>query len=127
MYNRQIGDNFMFLPIFFRPSVKVKSGNSSSNNNNNACSKNKNLSTTASSSNSNSRSTSTSTTFTKGTIIELSNGELKRVEDMRTEDFITASSKTPNLQIIDTTVVKMTLKSKNNVLITLSHNNNKVN
>lgn len=116
----------MFLCIFFRPSAKIKNNSttinntttntshSNSNNNNNACSKNKNL------------GNSTTTSFSKGTLIELSSGELKRVEDMRTEDFITSSSKNPNLQLIDTTVVKMMSQSKNTVLITLSYNNNKV-
>lgn len=45
---------------------------------------------------------------------------------MRTEDFITSSSKNPNLQLIDTTVINMTPQSKNIVLITLSYNNYKV-
>lgn len=64
--------------------------------------------------------------FCKGTLIELSTGELKRVEDMRTEDFITSSSKNPNLQLVDTTVVRIAPKSKNMVVITLSYSNNKV-
>lgn len=124
-------NRFLYFPIS-RPSVKTKnssnsssssissSSNSSSHshsniNNNNACSKNKNLGGNA------------PTSFSKGTLIELSSGELKRVEDMRTEDFITSSSKNPNLQLIDTTVVKMMSQSKNVVQITLSYNNNKVN
>lgn len=64
--------------------------------------------------------------FSKGTLIELSSGELKRVEDMRTEDFISSSCKNPNLQVIDTTVVKMVLQSTQVVLITLAYNNRKV-
>lgn len=99
---------------FYRTSVKIK------NNNNNACNKNKNLNLGGSG------GSNSLTNFSKGTLIELSTGELKRVEDMRTEDFITSSSKNPNLQLIDTTVVKMTPQSKNNVLITLSYNNSKV-
>lgn len=127
---------FQFYSFCRSSSVKIKNNNSSNsnnnnhnnnsssnsssnnNNNNNACSKNKNLNLGSSSGN--------ATNFSKGTLIELSSGELKRVEDMRTEDFITSSSKNPNLQLIDTTVVKMTSQSKNNVLITLSYNNNKV-
>lgn len=43
---------------------------------------------------------------------------------MRTEDFVMSSTKNPNLQLIDTTVVKITSQSKNMVVITLSYNNN---
>lgn len=82
------------------------------NNNNNTNSKNKNLTCNGTSN------------FGKGSLIELSTGELKRVEDMRTEDFVISSSKNPNLQLIDTTVVKVTPQSKNMVVITLSYNNN---
>lgn len=65
------------------------------------------------------------TNFTKGSLIELANGELRRVEDMRTEDFISSSSKNPDLQLADTTVVKI-LPQANNILITFSYNNLKV-
>lgn len=65
------------------------------------------------------------TNFTKGSLIELYNGELRRVEDMRTEDFISSSSKNPDLQLAETTVVKITPRPSN-VMITFSYNNAKV-
>lgn len=64
--------------------------------------------------------------FSKGTLIELSSGEVKRVEDMRTEDFISSSCKNPNLLVINTTVIKMVLQSTQVVLITLAYKNRKV-
>lgn len=65
------------------------------------------------------------TNFTKGSLIELANGQLRRVEDMRTEDFISSSHKNPVLQLADTTVVKIT-EQPSTVLITFSYNHNKV-
>lgn len=67
-----------------------------------------------------------STNFTKGSLIELANGDLRPVEDMRTEDFILSSSKNPELQMADTTVVKIAHGTQNNVLITFSYNGNTV-
>lgn len=66
------------------------------------------------------------TNFSKGSLIELANGELKRVEDMRAEDFITSSNKNPSLQLADTTVVKLSAIPDNKVVITFVYNNNKV-
>lgn len=59
-------------------------------------------------------------------MIELANGELKRVEDMRAEDFITSSNKNPSLQLADTTVLKLSAIPDNKVVITFVYNNNKV-
>lgn len=67
-----------------------------------------------------------STNFTKGSLIELANGDLRPVEDMRTEDFILSSNKNPELQMADTTVVKIAHGTQNNVLITFSYNGNTV-
>lgn len=67
-----------------------------------------------------------SANFAKGALIELSSGDIRRVEDMRKEDFIAASRKNPNLQLIDTTVVKMALQSTQVVLVTVSYNNRNV-
>lgn len=67
-----------------------------------------------------------STNFTKGSLIELANGDLRPVEDMRTEDFILSSNKNPELQMADTTVVKIVHGTQNNVLITFSYNGNTV-
>lgn len=44
---------------------------------------------------------------------------------MKLEDFTLSSSKNPKLQLVDTTVVKITLKSSR-ILITFSYDNNKV-
>ena len=45
--------------------------------------------------------------FMKGSIIQLHNGELKRVEDFRTEDFVTSAELSDNLKIDSSTVVKI--------------------
>ena len=45
--------------------------------------------------------------FTKGSIIQLGNGELKRVEDLRTEDFVTSADISSDLKIDSSTVVKI--------------------
>lgn len=45
--------------------------------------------------------------FRKGSIIELANGELKCVEDLRTEDFVKSAQLSADLQIDSSTVVKI--------------------
>ena len=45
--------------------------------------------------------------FTKGSIIQLANGELKRVEDLRTDDFVQSAEVSPDLKIDSSTVVKI--------------------
>jgi hypothetical protein len=45
--------------------------------------------------------------FMKGSIIELANGELKRVEDLRTDDFVNSASVSGDLRIDSSTVVKI--------------------
>lgn len=64
--------------------------------------------------------------FTRGSLIELSNGSLRRVEDLRTEDFILSAEKSQDLQLADSTVVKI-LSTNNNtyVMITFSYDNNR--
>lgn len=57
--------------------------------------------------------------FTKGQLVAIAHGEVKRIEDLRTEDFITASEKT-HLQVIDTTVVKIT-PGQSKIIVTLSY------
>lgn len=64
--------------------------------------------------------------FTKGSLIQLASGELRRVEDMRTEDFVLSAEKCPELRLAESTVVKIeenpiTGTSK----ITLSYNQNR--
>lgn len=79
----------------------------------------KNLSNFRNSSNINSP-----TNFTKGSLIELSTGELRRVEDMRTEDFVQSAERSQHLELADSTVVKITPNS-HNVTITFSYNKNR--
>lgn len=43
----------------------------------------------------------------KGSIIQLSNGELKRVEDLQTEDFVQSAEISNDLKIDSSTVVKI--------------------
>ena len=43
----------------------------------------------------------------KGSIIQLANGELKRVEDLRTEDFVNSAEISPDLKIDSSTVVRI--------------------
>ena len=43
----------------------------------------------------------------KGSIIELASGELKRVEDLRTEDFVQSANVSGDLRIDSSTVVKI--------------------
>lgn len=63
--------------------------------------------------------------FTRGSLIELSNGSLRRVEDLRTEDFIMSAEKSTDLQLADSTVVKILSSSNNCVMITFSYDNNR--
>ncbi|XP_055371035.1 transcription factor mef2A [Condylostylus longicornis] len=62
--------------------------------------------------------------FTKGSYIELANGLLRRVEDMRTEDFLNSAEKSERHQIIDSTVVKIS-NTLNSVIITFSYDKNR--
>jgi hypothetical protein len=45
--------------------------------------------------------------FMKGHMVELANGELKRVEEMRTEDFVTSGELSRDLRIDPSTVVRI--------------------
>lgn len=69
----------------------------------------------------------TTQNFTRGSLIELANGDIKRVEEMRTEDFILSAEKSSELELADSTVVKLTQSSTNNqiVFITFSYDNNR--
>lgn len=61
--------------------------------------------------------------FAKGSLIQLANGELRRVEDMRTEDFVLSAQQSPELRLADSTVVR--IKESNatgTAIITLSYN-----
>lgn len=65
--------------------------------------------------------------FIRGSLIELSNGQLRKVEELRTEDFVMSAEKSDSLQIEDSTVVKIHQPSSlsNFVIITFSYENNK--
>lgn len=65
------------------------------------------------------------TNFSKGSLIELANGDYRRVEELRTEDFILSAEKSPDLQLADSTVVKILTANNNNVMITFSYDNNR--
>lgn len=68
------------------------------------------------------RTYSTTRNFKKGTYIELANGTLRRVEDMRTEDFIQSAERSSHLRLAESTVVKINTTSlPNAVSITYSY------
>ena len=67
----------------------------------------------------------TTTNFTKGSLIELANGEFRRVEDVRTEDFVQLAEKSSELQLTESTTVKITPKYNHMVVIAVSFDNNK--
>lgn len=61
--------------------------------------------------------------FAKGSLIQLANGELRRVEDMRTEDFVVSAQQSPELRLADSTVVRIKENSvAGTATITLSYN-----
>lgn len=61
--------------------------------------------------------------FTKGSLIQLHNGELRKIEDMRTEDFISSAERSPELRLAESTVVKIEEKQHTgNATITLTYN-----
>lgn len=64
--------------------------------------------------------------FNKGVLIELGNGELKPVEEMRTEDFILSSNVTPDLEMIDSTILRI-MPHGNVIVLTLSNSASKLN
>lgn len=60
-------------------------------------------------------------TFQKGQLIQLANGEFRRIEDMRTEDFIQSAEKSPALRLSESTVVKIEERKEGHVTITLTY------
>lgn len=62
--------------------------------------------------------------FKRGSLIELANGEYKRIEELRTEDFILSAEKSANMELADSTVVKLT-PNQTHVAITFSYDNNR--
>lgn len=61
--------------------------------------------------------------FVKGSLIQLANGELRRVEDMKTEDFVMSAEQCPKLRLADSTVVRIEENPiTGTATITLSYN-----
>ncbi|XP_065363692.1 ras guanine nucleotide exchange factor Q [Calliphora vicina] len=71
------------------------------------------------------RTYSTNSNFKKGNYIELSNGALRRVEDMRTEDFIQCAERSPHHQLAESTVVKINTSLPTTAVITFSYDRNR--
>lgn len=64
--------------------------------------------------------------FTKGSMIQLATGQLRRVEDMTTEDFVLSAEKSPELRLAESTVVLIAENPKTGTAtITLSYNKNR--
>lgn len=61
--------------------------------------------------------------FAKGSLIQLHNGELRKIEDMRTEDFVMSAERSPELRLAESTVVKIEDNQQTgNATITLTYN-----
>lgn len=61
--------------------------------------------------------------FAKGSLIQLANGDLRRVEDMRTEDFVMSAEQSTKLRLADSTVVRIEENPiTGTATITLSYN-----
>lgn len=65
--------------------------------------------------------------FNKGSLIQLSSGELRKVEDMRTEDFVSSAEKSAALRLNPSTVVRIDTSTANKGynLLTLSYGENR--
>lgn len=63
---------------------------------------------------------SSSNLFKKSSLIALENGDLKRIEDMRTEDFTESAEKSSEMKLSDSTVNKI-MKGPKNVIVTLNY------
>ncbi|PSN33064.1 hypothetical protein C0J52_14150 [Blattella germanica] len=59
--------------------------------------------------------------FTRGSLIRLASGELRRVEDMRTEDFVTSAERSPALRLDPSTVVRIQECPGGTARLTLSY------
>ncbi|XP_037938785.1 uncharacterized protein DDB_G0275275 [Teleopsis dalmanni] len=71
------------------------------------------------------RTYNTTSNFIKGSYIELSNGVLRKVEDMRTEDFISCAERSQHHQLAESTVVKITSTPNKTVVIQFSYDKNR--
>lgn len=64
--------------------------------------------------------------FSRGALIQLGTGQLRRVEDMRTEDFVMSADSNPEMRLADSTVVKLLRRpAADSVTLTLSYNGNR--
>lgn len=59
--------------------------------------------------------------FQKGQLIQLANGDFKKIEDMRTEDFVQSAEKSPALRLAESTVVKIDEGKEGHVTIALTY------
>lgn len=59
--------------------------------------------------------------FTRGSLIQLASGELRRVEDMRTEDFVSSAEQSPALRLDPSTVVRIHEGPAGAATLTLSY------
>ena len=62
----------------------------------------------------------------RGTVIQLASGELKRVEELNTEDFVRSANLSSALKMDSSTVVRLEEKTKDIVLLCFSVGENKV-
>jgi len=58
--------------------------------------------------------------YKKGSVIQLSDGSLRKVEDMKTQDFISSASSAANLRVDTSIVAKIEDKGQNSALVTFS-------
>ncbi|KAK6631008.1 hypothetical protein RUM44_003180 [Polyplax serrata] len=63
--------------------------------------------------------------FTKGSLIQLANGDLKRVEDVTTEELVSSAERCPAFRLDPSTVVRIMENNHGTVLLTLSYGENK--
>lgn len=63
--------------------------------------------------------------FTKGSLIQLGNGELRRVEDVTTEDLVSSAERCAAFRLDPSTVVRIKELADGLVLLTLSHGEHK--
>lgn len=63
--------------------------------------------------------------FTKGSLIRLGNGELRRVEDVTMADLESSAEQCPSFRLDPSTVVRIEESANGLVLLTLSHGENK--
>lgn len=64
--------------------------------------------------------------FSRGALIQLDGGQLRRVEDMRTEDFVLSAERSAELRLADSTVVRLLRRpATDTVTLTLSYNRNR--